>query len=202
MIDDPKHKKQNSKKTKKPKKISPSYLENAAVYYLQRFDSTAENLRRVLSRKVKRATAPSENNPNANLDHEQAHGWIEDVVKKMQHLGYIDDVRTAGIKARGMFARGTAPRKIKQKLSQVGAPAEAIDQALNDLAEENGEALNLKAAIKLAKRRRLGPYRDTEKRDERRDKDLAALARAGFDLETARRVIDCDDPDELLEDFA
>jgi len=54
-----------------------------------------------------------------------------------------------------------------------------------------------------ARRRRLGPYRMPEVRAERRDKDLAALARAGFDYDTARRVIEAetlDDLDRLLSE--
>ena len=55
----------------------------------------------------------------------------------------------------------------------------------------------LHAAIKLARRRRLGPYADPDKRDENRDKHLAAMARAGFSYDMARRIIECEDPGEL-----
>ena len=44
----------------------------------------------------------------------------------------------------------------------------------------------------LARRRRLGPWRSGPERAARRDRDLAALARAGFDLQTARAVIDAE----------
>lgn len=183
------------KRANRPKRVTASYLENSAVYYLQRFDSTAENLRRVLERKVRRATA----HPEANIDFEQATTWIQDVVEKMQRLGYVDDSRTARIKARGMLGRGTAPGMIRKKLQMAGAAHEAIDDAMQELLDDNGENISLKAAVNLAKRRRLGPFRPDEQRLERRDKDLAALARSGFDFDTARQIIDAETVDELLE---
>jgi regulatory protein len=45
----------------------------------------------------------------------------------------------------------------------------------------------------VARRRRLGPYRPAE-RATFREKDLAALARAGFGFALARSVIDAERP--------
>ena len=55
----------------------------------------------------------------------------------------------------------------------------------------------LAAAIALARRRKLGPYRAEKDRKDRRLKDLAAMARGGFDYQLARKVIDAVDPDTL-----
>ena len=49
----------------------------------------------------------------------------------------------------------------------------------------------------LAKRRRLGPYSTRLNRLERREKDMAAMTRAGFDLETVRCIIDAETPNDL-----
>ena len=46
------------------------------------------------------------------------------------------------------------------------------------------------AANIYARKRRLGPYRLDEKRKERRNRDLASLARAGFRYDDAKNVID------------
>lgn len=183
------------RKAKPPRRITAASLENSALFYLQRFDSTAENLRRVLDRKVRRAAAKG-----AEIDAAEVAAWIAETVAKMVRLGYVDDTRTATVKARGLFARGAATGTIRRRLQMAGAPEEAIDAAFEDLERDEGENLDVKAALALARRRRLGPYRDAAGRAERRDRDLAALARAGFDYDTARRVVDADDPDELLED--
>jgi regulatory protein len=178
------------------RRITAASLENAALYYLRRFDSTAENLRRVLSRRVRRAAM----SPQATIDTAEAARWIEAVVAKMTRLGYVDDARTAAMKARSLFARGTPPAMIRRRLALLGAGEEAIDAALSGIEEDCADA-ELTAAAALARRRRLGPFRPAAARAERRDKDMAALARAGFSPEIARRVIDAADPEDLQEDI-
>ena len=42
-------------RTKQQKPVTAQYLENAALYYLQRFASSSANLRRVLMGKVERS---------------------------------------------------------------------------------------------------------------------------------------------------
>ena len=56
------------------------------------------------------------------------------------------------------------------------------------------------AAWRLARRRRFGPYRG-DNRAERRDRDLAAMGRAGFGYGIAKTIIDADQTlEESLED--
>ncbi len=185
-------------RAKPPRRVSAQSLENSALYYLQRYDSTAENLRRVLGRKVRRAAM----HPESDLDAAQAAEWIETVVAKMQRLGYVDDARTATAKARGLFAKGAPPAAIRRRLGLAGADADAIDAALAELTGEAATETDLTraAAITLARRKRLGPYRPEAERADRRARDMAALARAGFDFETARRVIDAPDVESLEEE--
>ena len=105
--------------------ITAKYLQNAAAFYLERYPSTAEGLRRVLNRRVAKAM-------------------------------------------------------------------EGLDLEL----DTNPTEREWKAAVALARRRRLGPFRHKD-RKEHRTKDLAAMARGGFDYQLARKVIDAVDPDSL-----
>ena len=50
-------------------------------------------------------------------------------------------------------------------------------------------------ALKLAKKKRIGPFRALEMRSEFRKKDMAVLARAGFDYDVVKKVMDFD-PEE------
>ena len=67
---------------------------------------------------------------------------------------------------------------------------DTIDGALAELVEEVDGDTDIAAARAYARRRRLGPWRLSEVRAEHRDKDLAALGRAGFAWEVARAVVD------------
>ena len=185
-------------RAKPPRRISAQSLENSAVYYLQRYDSTAENLRRVLTRKVRRAAM----HPEATVDAAEAATWIAAVVAKMRRLGYVDDTRTATAKARGLLAKGAPPATIRRHLTLAGAGEDAIAAALAELTGDTRTETDLTrtAAVTLARRKRLGPYRAEADRPDRRQKDMATLARAGFDFETARRVIDAPDVETLEEE--
>jgi len=172
----------DKQKPRGPRKISESGLRNAALHYLQRFSSSKENLKRVLMRRVQRAAHVHE------TDMDQATQWIEALVASLARSGMVDDKLYAEGRTRALFRRGVPPNGIAQRLRQKGVEPDLIESVLSDLYEETVNP-TLLAAIKLAKRRRLGPYRSPDIRAERQDKDLAAIARAGFDYETARKVV-------------
>ncbi|MEX2298477.1 MAG: RecX family transcriptional regulator, partial [Dongiaceae bacterium] len=100
------------------------------------------------------------------------------------------------IRAGSLNRRGESGRRIRARLRAKGVAASAIDQAIEGLQKEDGDA-EFRAACRLAHRRRLGPARPPAGRAALREKDMAALARAGFNYETVRRVIALADSDAL-----
>lgn len=177
-------------KPRPPKRISKSSLENAALFYLERFSASAETLRRVLLRRVDRAAKAHDDDP--------AEGalLVADLVARYQASGLLDDQRYAEGKSRSLLRRGCSPRAIRQDLARRGVAATLIDDALqgleNDLADSEA-SLDQAAAEAYVRRRRLGPFRPPELRAQYRDRDMAALGRAGFSWEIARKVIERDD---------
>lgn len=176
---------------KSPPRITPTYLENAALHYLERFAASSASLRRVLMRKVERSLA------HWGGGREDAVPMVDAVIAKLQRLGYLDDTAYAAMKARALHRQGKATRTIRATLAAKGIGADLAGAALGELAEEVAEP-DFAAAVRLARKRRLGPFR-RESRAEFRQKDLATLARAGFDFDTARRVIEAEDEAALEE---
>ena len=87
---------------------------------------------------------------------------------------------------------------IRRKLMEKGVSSDDINAAMvSVLLEENCE---LASAVRCARRRRIGAFRLAEKREENRNRDMAALARQGFDLAVAKKVVDADSPEELEEE--
>ncbi len=168
---------------KPPRKVTPAYLQRAALAYLERYASSAENLRRVLRRKVDKRCRLRDEDPA------EFHEMIDEVVAKSLRSGLIDDTRYAEARVATLRRRGGSARAIQAKLSAKGVDRSAIAQALEG-SEDDEEA----AARALARRRKLGPYRPGE-RAPHRDKDLAILARAGFRFDVARSVIDAEPED-------
>ena len=181
------------KKTIKP--ITAKYLQNAATFYLERYPSTAEGLRRVLNRRVRKAEmaeAPVIDNFKQTIDA---------IVAKFVDAGVIDDQAFAQTKARALHRRGSSTRLTRQKLSFAGVDGDTLDKAMAGLDEEldtDPKQREWQAAVALARRRRLGPFRRKD-RKEHRDRDLAAMARGGFEYQLAKKVIDATDPDALDE---
>jgi regulatory protein len=168
---------------KPPRKVTPAYLQRAALAYLERYASSAENLRRVLRRKVdKRCRLRGE-------DPAEFHDAIDEVVAKSLSSGLIDDARYAEARVATLRRRGGSARAIQAKLSAKGIDRSTIAAALET---EDGD--EEQAARAFARRRRLGPYRPGE-RAPYRDKDLAALARAGFRFDVARAIVDGEEPE-------
>lgn len=169
-----------------PRRVTPQYLENAALHYLERFASSAAGLRRVLMRKVDRSVQAH------GTDREEAAGWVETLIGRYTAAGLLDDAGYARMKAESLHRRGASTRAIREKLAGKGVARDHVDDALDHVGEAVEGEVDLAAALALARRRRLGPYRAPEVRAAHRDKDLAALGRAGFAYDVARRVIDAD----------
>ena len=175
-----------------PPRITPSYLENAALHYLERFATSSAQLRRVLLRKVDRSVAHWGGERAEHL------ACVEAVIARLAGLGYVDDAAYAEMKTRALFRQGKGMRAIRATLAAKGVGGDTAEQAVEALAEEHPEP-DLAAAVTLARKRRLGPFRPPGQRAENRAKDMAALGRAGFDFDTARRVVDADSAEALEE---
>ena len=179
-----------AKRRPEPPPLTADAFERAALHYLERYASSAANLRRVLMRKAKRAARRQGGGTEAVA------GLIEDIVARYLHAGLLDDAAYAAQQAASLRRRGTSRHAIRGRLATKGVALEHIDAALAALDTEADES-DLAAAGALARRRRLGPYRPAAARAAYRQKDMAAMARAGFSLETAQRVLAAADPDAL-----
>lgn len=165
------------------KKITPTRLSNIALYYLKRFETTKAKLRDVLRRRVDAYAYYDK-----AFDKTEAYGWIDDLVEKYAQLRYVDDVRFAEFKIRDYLAAGKSYRYILGKMKEKGVSEDIVADLF---ARE--EYNPYEAALKLAKKKKIGPYEpDAQKRKERRNKDLAVLLRAGFDYDIALKVLDAE----------
>ena len=163
---------------KPPRPVTSAFLERAALAYLERYASSSANLARVLRRKVQvrcrlRGEDPAEFLP-----------LVDEVVAKTTRTGLVDDTRYAEGRVASLRRRGGSARAIRAKLAAKGVGRDLVEAALAETPEDEEGA-----ARAFARRRRLGPWRPGE-RAPHRDRDLAAMGRAGFSFDVARRVVD------------
>jgi regulatory protein len=111
-------------------------------------------------------------------------GHVDALLERYRSSGLVDDERFARNLSEQLQRRGKSRRAIVEKLRVRGIAATVVDGVVPKSAQNE-----LEAARALVKRRRLGPFRPEEQRLENRRRDLAALARAGFDHGTAVRAL-------------
>lgn len=167
---------------KPPRKVSPRYLENASLHYLKRYAATTSQLKRVLLRKVDRSLKFH------GGDRAEALGWVDALLAQLARNGLLNDEAYAEMKAHSLRNSGRSARVIAQKLRMKGVAADVVAQKLAGATAELSEE---EAARIWARKKRLGPFRtQAHSREENRQRDLAALARAGFSFGIAKKIID------------
>ena len=171
---------------KVPRKITPTYLHNAGLYYLQRFASSTGQFRRVMSRKIEKSCRA---HPEQTI--EECQKLLDIVVESFQRSGLLNDELYATGAIRSLRQRGLSARAIMAKMTIKGVPAELIQKTLSEIDSYTEGDANLIAAVRLSRRRRIGPFltpgREIDEQSQNRH--LAAMARAGFDFPTAQRVL-------------
>lgn len=171
------------KNVRKPKPLTEKRLEKLALLHIDRYATSIENLRNVLMRRVEKSAR------NQNIEKKEAEKWINEIITKLVNLRLLDDQAYAENRVRSLHRSGASQKKIMSILSNKGVSKVDTASAISLLENEycNRE---LMAANNYARRRRLGPYRLAENRKEKRDRDLASLARAGFKYNDAKSIID------------
>ncbi|WP_248309303.1 RecX family transcriptional regulator [Bosea sp. AK1] len=154
------------------------------MHYLERYSAPAAQLRRVLARKVALSCRHHGEDPAAHA------AALDDVVSRCITSGLVDDRRFAEARAATLRRRGRSARAVAATLAAKGVGRELAEQA-----SSVGDEEELAAARKAARRKRLGPWSRGD-RAANRQKDLAAMARAGFTITVARTVIDGTGDDE------
>ncbi len=160
--------------------IGPDLLERWALHYLGRYASSAENLRRVLTRRVRRR-AP-EAVPAATA-------LIDALVLRYRESGLLDDAAYAAARVQSLHRRGESMRTMRARLAEKGVSAADVTEAVSGLRAVAPDP-DLAAACAFARRRRLGPFR---RADAEHARELGAFARAGFSRRVAEAVLACAD---------
>lgn len=159
--------------------IELELLERWALQYLGRYASSAENLRRVLTRRLRR------HSPEAA----QAAALIDTLITRYREAGLLDDAAYATGRVQSLNRRGESLQGVRARLAAKGVAATDVADAISALRAAAPDP-DLAAACAFARRRRLGPYRGSAADHAR---ELGAFARAGFSRRVAEAVLACAD---------
>lgn len=162
--------------------LDSARLEELALAYVARFATSAAKVEHYLQRKVRERGWEGESEPA-----------IAALVERFVAHGYVDDAGYARARASDLLRRGYGERRVRQALGQAG-----IDSEIGD-AVAPGEAAARRAALTLAAKRGFGPFGAEAPDRARREKQIAAMARAGHTLDNALAIVDAASEDEARE---
>ena len=148
-------------------------LKELGLRYVARFATSRGKLSDYLRRKLRERGWEGSGDPP-----------VAAIVDWAANAGFIDDRAYALSKARTMGARGLGERRLTMALREAGIEdddgAPARDHA-RDTADE--------AALKFARRKRIGPYAVKTPDRQESAKALAAMMRAGHPFELSKRIL-------------
>ena len=107
---------------------------------------------------------------------------------------FINDKFYSDSKAKNMIQRGSSINKIRNYLIGKGINNEFIKETVSKIQDENSDQ-DFFSAIKICKKKRIGPARTEDNRPLFYKKDISLLARNGFDFETSKKVMDINKDD-------
>jgi len=158
-------------------------LERAALDYAARYATTRAKLTAYLRRKLRERGWDGEGAPP-----------VEALVARFADRGYVDDRAFAAAKAEGMLRRGYGARRISTALRAAGIDAETAD-GLRERIDDDAEA----AALRYARRKRIGPFAGHVADPAEKRRWIAAMARAGHSIEVVLRLLSIDQDDVMVE---
>ena len=114
---------------------------------------------------------------------------INVVLDDLEKTKFINDKFYSNSKAKSLIQRGSSINKIRSYLFSKGVKDKYIKTTIDEIIDNN-EDQDFFSAIKVCKKKRIGPARDENNRPLFFKKDIGILARSGFDFETSKRVMD------------
>jgi regulatory protein len=155
-----------------PRPLDAARLDELALGYVARFGTTQAKLRTYLKRKLFERGWDGEGEPP-----------VDALVERFAATGYVDDAAFARAKSGSLLRRGYGRRRVDQALGAAG-----VDETLRAEVAP-AQTAQRRAALALARKRRLGPFGDPPIDRKAREKQVAAMLRAGHPLDSIRALL-------------
>tara|TARA_B100000676_G_C17778029_1_gene680355 strand:- start:30 stop:593 length:564 start_codon:yes stop_codon:yes gene_type:complete len=177
------------KNKKKTLEATVEEMRNFSFTYIEKYAPSKQQLKTYLLKKYIKTKIPNVNKKNIN-------SLIDVVLEDLEKSKFINDKFYSKSKARYLIQKGSSINKIRSYLFNKGINDKYISVTINKIKDDNDDQ-DFFSAIKICKKKRIGPARDENNRPLFYKKDLGILARSGFDFETTKRVLDIDKEDYL-----
>jgi regulatory protein len=174
---------------KKTLQLTVEEMRKFAFAYTEKYAPSKQQLKTYLLKKYLKASIP-------NVKKQDITNLIDIVLSDLEKNKFINDQFYSDSKAKSMIQRGSSINKIRNYLIGKGINNEFIKDTVNKIQDENSDQ-DFFSAIKICKKKRIGPARTEDNRPLFYKKDVSLLARNGFDFETSKKVMNISKDDYL-----
>tara|TARA_B100000676_G_C17749143_1_gene665518 strand:- start:191 stop:754 length:564 start_codon:yes stop_codon:yes gene_type:complete len=174
---------------RKTLQVTVDEMRNFALMYVEKYAPSKQQLRTYLLKKYLKLSVP-------NVKKQDVTDLIDVVLSDLEKSKFINDKFYSESKAKSMLQRGNSINKIRNYLIGKGINDKFIQDTVNKINEKNTDQ-DFFSAIKICKKKRIGPARTEDNRPLFYKKDISLLARNGFNFETSKKVMELKKDDYL-----
>jgi len=174
---------------KKTLQVTVEEMRNFAYSYIEKYAPSKQQLKTYLLKKYLKTSV-------TNVKKQDVVNLIDIVLSDLEKNKFINDQFYSESKTKSLINRGNSINKIRNYLLGKGINDEYIKNTIIKINEDN-EDQDFFSAIKICKKKRIGPARTEDNRPLFYKKDISLLARNGFDFETSKKIMDMDKSDYL-----
>ena len=172
----------NPIKNKKDLETTIEDIRKFSYSYLEKYSPSKQQLRTYLFKKlVKKNQKISSKREIFNL--------IDSVIASLVDQKLLSDKYYSDAKSKAFLKRGYSLNKIRYSLIKKGIDEKYIKASISKIKENESEP-DFFSAIKICKKRRIGPNREESNRPLFYKKDISILARSGFSYEISKKVLE------------
>ena len=174
---------------RKTLQVTVDEMRNFALAYVEKYAPSKQQLRTYLLKKYLKLSVP-------NIKKQDVTNLIDIILSDLEKNKFINDKFYSESKAKSMIRRGSSINKIRNYLIGKGVNDQFIKDTVNKINEDNSDQ-DFFSAIKICKKKKIGPARIDDNRPLFYKKDISLLARNGFDFETSKKVMELKKDDYL-----
>ncbi len=159
-------------------------LKDLAYSYLEKYNPSKQQLKVYLLKKYLLKIKGTKSKKEVT-------SIIDEIILNLEKNKLLNDEMYSDSKARMFLRRGYSLNKINQSLRNKGIDDKYVKLSIEKIKEDQIEP-DFVSALKLCRRRRIGPLRPESNRELFYKKDMGILARGGFNFDLSKRVLDLD----------
>ena len=172
----------NHIRNKKDLETTIDEIRNFAYSYLEKYNPSKQQLKIYLYKKIIKKSKKVHKK-------KELFDLINVVISYLEKEKLISDKYYSNIKAKDFLRRGYSLNKIRYSLIKKGISEKYIKDSISKIKEDESDP-DFFSAIKICKKRRIGPCREESNRPLFYKKDIGILARSGFSFEISKKILD------------